>query len=342
MKIIKTRRNYPLKKLTTMKIGGPAKYFCEVSKETELAEVLKFTQKNNLPVFILGGGSNVLINDKGFDGLVIFNRIKGIDTKTDGTVTANSGENWDELVQLCVENNFAGVECLSGIPGSVGGAVVQNIGAYGQTLEDVVSKVYTLEMPSGKTKVFSAKECKFAYRNSLFKKSSNKYFVLKVELKLSPNGRPTTAYPQVKKHFENKPSPNLADLRRFIIRLRASKGYLIMPGYKCYKTAGSFFKNPVISQEQFEKIKPIFGDADLNRFWETPNGIKVAAAYLIEQAGFKKGYQDGKAGISPKHSLSVINLGNAKASDITGLTEKIKNVVYKKFGVKLDEEIQYI
>lgn len=334
--------NYPLAELTTFHIGGPALYFAKTANLDELKSALAFAREKNLAVLVLGGGSNLLVSDKGFDGLVIHNKIKGLTIEDSGLVTVGAGENWDEVVAQTVGKGLAGIECLSGVPGSAGGAVVQNIGAYGQTAGEVVLKVSAIEINTGQAKNFSTAECGFKYRSSWFKSNPNKYIVTSFQLKLKPGGEPTITYAHVKKHFDGKPEPSLSDLRQFIIRIRASKGYLIMPGYEGYNTAGSFFKNPVISQEQFEPLRLKFGDPALNRFWITPNGVKLAAAYLMEESGFHKGYREGNVGISPKHSLSLVNFGNASASDVKALADKIRNVILEKFGVSLEEEILYV
>ncbi|MBI2356397.1 MAG: UDP-N-acetylmuramate dehydrogenase [Candidatus Doudnabacteria bacterium] len=335
---MKVEENYSLKNLNTFEIEAKARFFVEAASEQEIFEALEFARNKNLEIFVLGGGSNILLSDAGFEGLVIKNNIAELRI-TDYGLTVGAGENWDDVVAPAVEKNLAGIECLSGVPGTAGGAVVQNIGAYGQTLSDAVSEVHVIEAASGRSKIFGKQECEFEYRNSIFKRKPGKYIVTKVILMLNMGTAPNTSYPHVKKHFEKKPNPTLADVRQFIIKLRASKGYLIMPGYESYKTAGSFFKNPIVSREQFEPLKPLLGDASLNRFWEVPNGMKIAVAFLMEQAGFQKGYREGSVGISPKHSLSLVNFDGAKASEVKALADKIKLAVSEKFGVKLEEEI---
>jgi UDP-N-acetylmuramate dehydrogenase len=336
------KQNQSLAELTTFKIGGPALYFVEVHDEKEVIEALEFAKQKNIPVLVLGNGSNILVSDGGFKGLVIANKIKFLQIGDNGFMTIGAGENWDDVVKQSVEKNLGGIECLSGIPGSAGGAVVQNIGAYGQTLSDVIKNIKAVEVASGAVKIFSLKECEFEYRNSWFKKNLNKYVVVAFELQLNPHAKPATNYAHVQKHFQNKSNPSLQQLRDFIIQIRASKGYLIMPGFESYKTAGSFFKNPIVSIEQFDKLKPILGNSDSNRFWELPNGVKIAAAFLMQEAGFGKGYREGSVGISPKHSLSIVNFGNASAFDIKAFAEKIKSVVFQKFSVKLEEEVLYV
>lgn len=336
------QENKNLSQLTTFGVGGLARFFVEVSSTPQAHEALNWAKEKGLRVFILGNGSNIVISDDGLDGLVVLNRINGLQITDHGLLSIGAGENWDDVVKLAVENALAGIECLSGVPGSAGGAVVQNIGAYGQTLGDRVIEVIGLRIKDGRKVVFKRDECEFEYRNSLFKKNLGEYLITSLTLRLEENGNPTTSYPHVQKHFAKRPNPTLDEVRKFIIQLRASKGYLIMPGHESYKTAGSFFKNPVISREQFEPFKEMFGDISFNRFWETPNGIKLAAAFLMQEAGFGKGYREGNVGISPKHSLSLVNFNNAKAVEIKALADKIKAKVLDKYNVKLDEEVLYV
>ena len=336
------QENYPLAELTTFRIGGPAKYYVKVTATDELKLALVFAREKSLGVLILGGGSNMLVSDRGFNGLVIHNKLSCLTIEKSGLITVSAGENWDEVVVKAVAKGLAGIECLSGVPGSAGGAVVQNIGAYGQTLSDAVVQVEAIEVATGNVKVFLPEACEFAYRNSWFKKNSSQYLVTAFQLKLKPNGVPTITYPHVRKHFEQKPSPSLLDVRQFIIKLRASKGYLIMEGFEYYATAGSFFTNPIVNQEQYERLRPMLGDPSLNRFWQTEKGIKLAAAFLLEEAGFGKGYREGTVGISPKHALSLINFDQATASEVVALADKIKNVVFDKYGVKLEQEVIYV
>ncbi len=340
--MVDIKERYNLADLTTFKIGGLADYFAMVSSVAELKEALNFAHEKKLPVQILGGGSNVLISDAGFRGLVIQNAIKDLQIEDTGYVAAGAGENWDDVVARAVERNLAGIECLSGVPGTVGGALVQNIGAYGQSLSDIALEALVTEIATGKELIFSASECKFSYRNSFFKANPNKYVVTEVRLMLKPGAKPNISYPDVKKELENNPNPSLTDVRKAIIKIRAAKGYLIMSGFQSYNTAGSFFKNPIVDSQVFERLKPILGDVSVNRYWQVGNEYKIAAAFLMQEAGFGKGFRQGNVGISPKHSLSVVNFGNAKALEVKFFSEKIKQTVLEKFSVKLEEEILYV
>lgn len=330
---------------TTFNVGGAAKYFIEVFDEKGLLQAIEFAQDKNLPIFILGGGSNILISDEGFDGLVILNRIKGLEIDpVSGRVRMGAGEVWDEMVKKVVEASLGGLECLSGVPGSVGGAVVQNIGAYGQTISDVIEEVEILNTETLNIEKLSAAECKFVYRNSLFKSNPGKYVLNYVVMKLMPDGKPAITYHDLVDYFQGR-EPTVAEVRDAVIEIRARKGMVITQSHESYQSAGSYFKNPIIEKMHFDEIHPDLSvDAPATPwFWELPDGrIKIAAAFLIGAAGFGKGTSFGEAGVSPKHNQSLINLGNAKAIDIKNLSDKIKIAVEKKFGIPLEEEILMI
>lgn len=342
------QENYPLSQLTTFNIGGFAKFFTEIHNESEVFEAINFSKEKALPIFVIGGGSNILISDQGFLGLAVLNRILGMEFKDNDEVSIDigAGENWDGVVSKCVELGYSGIESLSGVPGTVGGAVVQNIGAYGQTISDSIEEVSTIDIKSGEYVVFNNRECEFTYRDSLFKQTFGKYLVTKVRLKLKKDKQVLVDYKDLKKYFKGKEFVSVLELREAVIQIRDSKGYLIMRGFGGYKTAGSFFKNPVITKEEFEKIKdqlPEPDDTETSKwFWDHPQGFKIATARLLQKAGFKKGYSEGRVGISPKHALSIINLGGASAKEVYEFAQKIKQTVFKKFGIMLTEEILYI
>lgn len=336
------REKVKLADYTTFKVGGDAGYFTIVRSEEDAKEAVNFAKQKKIPIFILGGGSNIVVSDDGFQGLVIKNEIKGLEVKGD-YMEAGGGENWDELVKVAVEMDLQGIECLSGIPGSFGGAVVQNVGAYGQTLADRIDSVEALDTESGQIKFLGKRECLFAYRTSLFKQNPGKYIVTKATMKLYPNRQPTLAFPAVERFFADNPNPTLLDVRKAVIEIRAGKGMVISAMHESYKSAGSFFTNPVISREDFDKIFTMIKCPD-NWYWLDESGllVKVAAACLITQAGFAKGQMIGQAQVSPKQPLAIINPGKATAADIKSAAETIKAAVRDKFGVELTEEIIYV
>jgi len=343
------REHVSLKGFTTLAVGGFAKYFVEVKSEEETLEALAFAEIHRAPIFILGGGSNILVSDQGFPGIVAHNKILGVASRVEGKevfVTLGAGEEWDAVVRRAVEENLAGIECLSGIPGSAGGAVVQNAGAYGQSMDAVVQEVRAVHIPEKKVEVFDRTRCGFEYRDSFFKKHTGEYCITHVTLRLTPGGDATLAYHDIKSYFASEKKPTLKDVRNAVIAIRARKGYVIMSGYECDKTAGSFCKNPVVSEEKFKKVKDAVrkeqsrGGCREPWYWSvSPALVKISAACLIERAGFRKGYQEGSVGISSKHPLSLVNFGGGTAREIAALSYKISREVKDRFGVELAEEI---
>lgn len=350
---INIQENKPLKQLTTFDIGGSADFYATISSTVDLAAALDFAKSRKLEIFVLGGGSNILVSDQGFTGLVIQNQIKGFEAKEipEGVlVKIGAGEDWDHVVERCVNKGLHGIECLSGVPGSAGGAVVQNIGAYGQTIGDVVKSVDVVELKTGNKKTLNSNQCEFEYRQSLFKKNSSEYIVTGFEIQLKKTESSSLTYHDLINYFKDKTgAPSLTDVRKAVIATRAKKGYLVLPGYEKFKTAGSFFKNPVVDRDSFLKIKDwkekhkIKGECLDPWFWEVSrNKIKIAAPCLILHAGFKKGFIKGKVGVSPKHPLALINLGGASASELLNLAEEITQTVKEKFGIELEKEVKLI
>jgi UDP-N-acetylmuramate dehydrogenase len=342
------RENVPLAPYTTLQIGGPARYFAEVNNESEMFDALEFAEERRQPVFILGGGSNVLIADEGFAGLALRVAIKGVEWG--GEVTAGAGEDWDELVRQCVDRGLAGVECLSGIPGLVGATPVQNVGAYGQDVSETIISVRVYDRRENRVSELSNAECRFSYRSSVFNTSArDRYIVLAVTYGLKPGGDPAIRYPEVKNFFAGDPtktlSPSLKDVRQAVRAIRARKAMLLIPGDPDCRSAGSFFKNPVVAQDVFERIEEtartkslIRPDERVPSFPANDGGVKVPAAWLIERAGIGKGYRKGRAGVSSKHTLAIVNLGGATAGEVLELVREIQEKVVETFGVDLQPE----
>jgi UDP-N-acetylmuramoylalanine--D-glutamate ligase/UDP-N-acetylmuramate--L-alanine ligase/UDP-N-acetylenolpyruvoylglucosamine reductase len=324
------RENINLKELTTFRIGGPARYYAEVNNEDELLKVNKFANDNNLKIFILGGGSDILVSDKGFDGIVV--KYVGNNLSQAGnTVTAEAGLLWDELVGYTVKNNLQGIECMSGIPGTVGASPVQNLGAYGQEIKDTLLSLRVFEFKSGKFLEFSNKDCQFDYRESFFKNPENwqKYLITSVSLKLSKNNHPKVGYESLSNYLRGKNiiNPSLKEIREAVLNLRREK----LENPKEFGNAGSFFKNPVVNKE----IAGIPG-------YQFGNKYKLFAGWLIDKAGWK-GQSYKNVAVSSKNSLILINKsGNANSSDVIELANKIKESVKEKFGVILEPEVQFI
>ncbi len=335
------QENVALAEFTTLKIGGKARLFVKATSESEILEALAFSEQNNLEVFILGGGSNVLIADKGFDGLVLNVLLKGISTFNENAdtvfITAQAGEDWDNFVENCVRKNLAGIECLSGIPGFVGGTPVQNVGAYGQEVSETIEMVRVFDRKSKEILELSNKECKFAYRTSIFNMTEkNRFVVLAVTYALKQNGEPKIIYKDLQKIFDGR-KPTLQETREAVIKIRSDKSMVIDPEDINTKSAGSFFKNPIVSKKKYAEMCDSFGDSI--PFYEVDaDSLKIPAAWLIEKSGFQKGYRKGNVGLSTKHTLAIVNLGNASASDVLSLKEEIQTKVNNYFGVELIPE----
>ncbi|MDQ3089142.1 MAG: UDP-N-acetylmuramate dehydrogenase [Acidobacteriota bacterium] len=335
------QENVPLAELTTFKIGGKARFFVRAKSETEIIEALEFAEQNSLDIFILGGGSNILIADEGFDGLVLQIALKGISTfaEKDGTiyVTANAGEDWDEFVKICVEKNLAGIECLSGIPGFVGGTPVQNVGAYGQEVSETIVSVRCFDRRAKEIKELTNAECGFAYRTSVFNTTrKNQYIVLAVTYALELNGEAKIVYADLKNYFGDK-KPTLAETRNAVLKIRSAKSMVIDAADINTKSAGSFFKNPIVSKEKFAEMCALFGDK-IPSYAVDGETVKIPAAWLIEESGFQKGYVKGNVGLSTRHTLAIVNLGSAAAKDVLALKAEIQARVKKQFSVELKPE----
>lgn len=345
--------NISLNKYTSIKLGGKAKFFCECKTEKELTECLEYAKTNNLKVHILGGGSNTIFSDEGFEGLVIRINLKGIyihnDFKDNVILKVSAGEQWDDFVKYCIENKFAGVECLSGIPGSVGATPIQNVGAYGQEVKDTIIFVKAIDRETFKSIMFSNEDCLFGYRTSRFKTiDKDKYIVTEVLFKLRKDGKPEIKYPELEKYLKSKGEENysLDNIRDAVMELRKKKSMVLDDDDPDSVSCGSFFVNPIVSEEVFEKLlirmengkwKMENGEKLSIPHFKVEGGVKLSAAWLIENAGFKKGYTKNGAGISNKHSLALVNRGGT-TKNLLELAEEIQTKVFDKFGIELVKE----
>ena len=331
------REKVPLASFTTFKIGGPARWFAEASNEDEILEAVRFARGRELPLFILGGGSNLLVSDDGFPGLVLHVANTGIDQQED-TFRVAAGEDWDRFVFHAVAKNYAGIECLAGIPGTVGGTPVQNVGAYGQEVSETIAAVRVLDLATLGFEEMSPQACRFAYRRSIFNWSERgRYIVTRVDYALRKDGEPRIAYADLKKHFAGAASPSLAEASAAVRSIRHQKGMLIVADDPDCRSAGSFFKNPVISASRYAAIAAQY-DGKVPHYAASDGEIKLPAAWLLDQAGFHKGYTFGQAGISSRHTLALVNKGQAKAADILALRDRIVAEVEAKFGIRLEPE----
>jgi UDP-N-acetylmuramate dehydrogenase len=349
---LKTQENIPLAPLTTFRVGGPARYFVEAHTEREDIDAVAYAAEHKLPLFVLGGGSNLLVSDDGWPGLVLKVSLPGVEFEGDRQKMlfhAGAGESWDSLVALTVSKNCGGLECLSGIPGTVGGTPVQNVGAYGQEVSQTITRVHALEIATGKRLEMSNGDCGFTYRSSIFNTTHrDQYIVLEVSYRLIRNGEAKIEYADLKNFFaaSNSQKPTLQQVRDAVRSIRQSKAMLIVSGDEDCRSAGSFFKNPIVSQAEATRIEAMaqkFAPAAiLPRYPSADGQVKLAAAWLVEQAGFPKGYGLGPVGISRKHTLAIVNRGGATAKDIVALKNAIQEKVFDVWGVSLQPEPVFV
>ena len=332
-----------LSSFTTLRVGGPARKIVHAHSEAELIEFVKAADSAKEPILILGGGSNLLISDAGFAGTVIRVESKvnalDYDACSGGMIEVSAGEDWDKFVEISIEKGFADLESLSGIPGTVGGAPIQNIGAYGHEVSETIARVKTYDRSKGEVKTFTNAECKFSYRNSIFKEQPGKYVILTVTFQLRKGAQSLPiAYAELAKQL----SVNIGDqvevtkVRQAVLKLRASKGMLINLENEI-NSAGSFFVNPILSKSAADKLP-----ADAPRWPQNDGKVKTSAAWLMEHSGVVKGEKLAGAQISNKHVLALTNSGDATAEDIIELAKRARKKVYEKFGIKLEAEVQLV
>ena len=331
-----------LRDYTSLRVGGPAKKFVEVGTEAEIISAIETA--GDSPILIIGSGTNILVSDTGFEGTVIRSVNHSLQSEIDAcsgaTLTIGAGENWDDFVKTTLERGFAGLETLSGIPGSVGAAPIQNIGAYGHEVSEFITRVRTYDRQKKEIKTFTNLECEFEYRNSHFKSHPGRYVILDVQFNLR-QGEITTpiTYSELatKLGIEVGEKAPVAETRKAVLELRAMKGMLLNKTDRDSWSAGSFFTNPIVSAEVAAKLP-----ADAPK-WPTSDGrVKTSAAWLIENSGIHKGDAHGGARVSTKHVLALTNAGNATANDILELAHVAKEKVYEKFGITLETEVNLV
>jgi UDP-N-acetylmuramate dehydrogenase len=396
---LQIQQNVPLAPLTTLDVGGSARYFCAAKSIQEIEQAVDFARDRRLKLFVLGGGSNVVVADQGFDGLVLQVAIFGIedsprtalspksalkedtrhtqasapeglskiaqrfqcwegqakDSSPGGTteyrhdappgqvyLDVGAGVNWDEFVAFCVSRGYGGVECLSGIPGSVGGTPVQNVGAYGQEVSETIRSVLAFDLREGRVRELKDNECGFAYRSSIFNTAERgRYIILRVRYELKVGAAPALLYADLQKYFSGyEGKPSLSQVRDAVLKIRASKGMVIDPGDPDSRSAGSFFKNPVLSAEEFNRLseKAAASGLKVPSYPALAQHSKVSAAWLVENSGFHKGYVKGRVGISRKHALAIVNCGGARAADVLVLRDEILAKVKQTWSVELETE----
>jgi UDP-N-acetylmuramate dehydrogenase len=338
---MKIQENVSLKEYTTFKIGGPAKFFCVVKNENDLIEAFNFSKKNKVPVFVLGGGSNILVADEGYQGLVIKMEMTGIVHAEDGDVvhvTAMAGEDWDKFVEKMVGMGFYGLENLSGIPGTVGASPVQNIGAYGVEAKDTIELVYVLDMQKDEYKTFTNNECKFDYRNSIFKEEEGRYVVLSVTFKLNKKGRLNFGYKDIQEAFAVKriKVPTLKQMREIVLDIRSRK----LPDLRKYGTAGSFFKNVIVSSAKAQELLAKYPDMIVHAV--NNKKVKIPLAWILDHVCGFRGVKKGNVGTYQNQALVLVNFGNATAKEIIDLAQKMVDKVFEETGIEIETEVEYL
>ncbi|RKZ12260.1 UDP-N-acetylenolpyruvoylglucosamine reductase [bacterium] len=327
----------PLAARTTLGIGGPAHRIARVADGEALQAALE--ENRDRPVAVLGSGSNLIVSDRGYDGLLL----QSTDLTRDydpasGELQVGAGVDFDDLVRFSIDENLAGLECLSGIPGLCGAAPVQNIGAYGQEIATVIVGLQATDLHSGQRREFSAAECGFAYRASRFKHAeAGRWMITRLHLRLRPGAAPTLAYRELTAAFADNPSPSLDAVRNEVLRLRRGKSMVYDPSDPNHRSAGSFFTNPVVSADEAEQVSVRAGTPPPS--WPTDDGaVKLAAAWLIDNAGLAKGHRSGPVGLSSNHVLALVNHGQARASDLLAFATEVRDRVRDRFGITLCPE----
>jgi UDP-N-acetylmuramate dehydrogenase len=330
---------------STLGVGGSARYYAQATSVADLQAALDWAHAGGHALRVLGGGSNIVIADAGFSGLVLDNALSGVRTSPRGNeveVSVAAGENWDAFVAEMVRQGFQGLECLSGIPGRVGATPIQNVGAYGQDVSESIVRVVALDRSYRNQVMFSNAECRFAYRDSYFKSEEPERFVVsEVVFRLRPNAAPKIAYAELERELRARGhvKPSLADVRETVLALRRSKSMLIDANDPNTRSCGSFFTNPVLTPDDFTKFSfRADGEGEVPRFPQSDGRIKLAAGWLIEHAGFSRGMNDGRVGLSEKHALALVARSDAKARDVVAFARRIRTTVFERFGVELVPE----
>lgn len=335
----------PLARYTTLGIGGPARWFATAANEADVREACRFAAECGLPVLVLGGGSNLLVSDAGFYGVVVHIAMQGIEfvEGTDGRtmVRVGAGHDWDTLVQFTVDRELGGMECLAGIPGTVGGTPVQNVGAYGQEVAQTIASVRCFDRETSIIRELSNAECGFGYRTSLLNTTKRgRYIVTRVDFALTKGGLPNLLYGDLRRRFAADARPTLAETAETVRTIRRGKGMIVDAADPDSRSAGSFFRNPIADAAVLSRIAEAAGlpEAEVPHWSVGAGCVKLPAAWLLEHAGFVRGYAMGAVGISTKHTLALVNRGGATEQDVVALRERIVAEVQRRFGVKLEQE----
>lgn len=339
----------PLARHTAIGIGGPARHFLRAPDEDTLRQGLAWAAAEGMPVLILGGGSNLLVADAGFPGLVIKIGLRGL-SQRGALVRAAAGEDWDEFVAWTIARGLGGLECLSGIPGAVGGGPIQNVGAYGQEVRDTLTRVEALDRATGEAVSFTNADCRFDYRTSRFKHGPDRdrFVITAVTFRLEPGGAPAVRYPDLARRLAEQgiARPTLAEVREAVLAIRRAKAMVWEPDREPNsRSCGSFFTNPVVPREQADDalrrlraagaVRP---GEEMPQFEAGEGRVKLSAAWLMERSGLRRGLAWGRAGLSERHVLALVNRGGASAAEVVALMRHVQQTVLAATGIALEPE----
>ena len=339
------QQHIALAPLCTLGVGGSARWFLRADGGPAARAALAWCADRGVEALILGGGSNLVIADAGWPGLVLQLAPRGLRFEAAGSamrMTAAAGEPWDAVVEAAVARGLGGLECLSGIPGCVGGTPIQNVGAYGQEVAEVIEQVTVLDRRDLTTRCIAAADCGFGYRQSRFKREdAGRFVVLEVAFLLAPGAAPKLAYPDLVAELQDTAQPTLAAARAAVLAVRRRKGMVLDAEDPDTRSAGSFFMNPVVSAAAHAGLRDERGAA-APAFAAGPGQVKVPAAWLIERAGFAKGHARGAVGLSTKHPLAIVNRGGATAREVISFARAIQRAVADRFGIALRAEPEFV
>jgi UDP-N-acetylmuramate dehydrogenase len=330
------RDDVPLAPLTTLELGGRARHLAEAADEPAIVEALSWASARGAPLFVLGGGSNVVIADAGFPGLVLRVTSRGRAYAFAGAevrLTAAAGEPWDELVADTVARGLAGLECLSGIPGLAGATPIQNVGAYGQEVADTIRSVRVFDRRDSKVLDLPPSECAFGYRDSAFRRAPDRHVVLAVTFGLRANGAPTLRYRELADALAREAAPTLAATRAAVLALRRKKSMVIDAADPNRRSVGSFFTNPIVTAEVAEHLP-----SEMPRWPAAAGHVKLSAGWLIERSGVSKGLKRGHVGVSSAHALALVHYGGGSTEELLELARHVRDAVKERFGITLAPE----
>lgn len=342
-------RDVALAPLTSLQLGGKARYFAAIHERAQLIEALRWAEQEELPVAILGGGSNLVISDGGFLGLVLHMQTRGLTLTAEShelvLLRAQAGEPWQAVVDCALDHDLAGVECLTGIPGSAGATPIQNVGAYGQEVGDTLREVEVLDRSTLTEHTLSRDDCQLAYRDSRLKREPERFVVLSVTFALRKHGAPTVRYGELSQALQSQPHPSLQQVAATVRQLRAAKSMLLDPHDENGRSAGSFFKNPIVPSSEADRVARtcvtlglLRNTEELPRFAASEGQTKLSAGFLIERAGITKGLRRGAVGVSTKHALCLVHHGGGSTRELLALADQIRTAVRERFAIILELE----